>query len=294
MSLLATAGFEIFSSCDVASPLTPTRPYLVNNFDPLQSPNTKHKACQTPKTSPRNKSYSPTSAEVCVLPSDLVCVGLSDELGADHWGLKIIKLVAFPELITRPSRPSVPSVPIPYTQKYQTLLFKSPPNPDPLARKSSPTSSDSSFSSGDDSDDGYWSHSPETTESHSSNLSHVSRCHSDIFSPRLSKQILSSGSKPRTLNVTNQLHPPPNSGSKVPFLSYTRTSEGLSLTTDVYVLSTLVPPSERHMVNSSGELDDADSRSMNGSAGDVFQNEEVHQNILSCLQINLQRFGLGI
>lgn len=44
------------------------------------------------------KSLSPTSAPVDVLPSDLVCVGLSDAQ-VDVWSLKILKLVAFPELI---------------------------------------------------------------------------------------------------------------------------------------------------------------------------------------------------
>ncbi|KAF8897818.1 hypothetical protein BD779DRAFT_1492598 [Infundibulicybe gibba] len=53
------------------------------------------------QVSPRQKSHSPTSGEVNVLHTDLTCVGLSDELGIDHWGLKIVKLVAFPDLIPR-------------------------------------------------------------------------------------------------------------------------------------------------------------------------------------------------
>lgn len=45
------------------------------------------------------KSHSSSGSEVCILEPDLACVGLSNDLGVDQWGLKIVKLVAFPELI---------------------------------------------------------------------------------------------------------------------------------------------------------------------------------------------------
>lgn len=45
------------------------------------------------------KSHLSSGSEVCILQPDLACVGLSNDLGVDQWGLKIVKLVAFPELI---------------------------------------------------------------------------------------------------------------------------------------------------------------------------------------------------
>ncbi|PCH40814.1 hypothetical protein WOLCODRAFT_24290 [Wolfiporia cocos MD-104 SS10] len=46
----------------------------------------------------RAQSHSPSGCEVSLLTPDLTYVGLSDD-NADIWGLKIIKLVSFPELI---------------------------------------------------------------------------------------------------------------------------------------------------------------------------------------------------
>lgn len=46
----------------------------------------------------RSSSHSPSGCEVAVLDPDLTCIGLSDD-NADVWGLKIIKLVAYPDLI---------------------------------------------------------------------------------------------------------------------------------------------------------------------------------------------------
>lgn len=62
---------------------------------------------------PRSHSHSPSSCEVRALPSDLTVVGLADD-SADIWGLKIVKLVAFPELIPGVARGSRSSVPHSY------------------------------------------------------------------------------------------------------------------------------------------------------------------------------------
>jgi len=75
----------------------------------------------------------------------------------------------------------------------------------------------------------------------------------------------------------------------VGFFSFTRTSEGSSLTTDVSLLASLFPPDERHMVICSGELDAV------ANATTDFETEENDDNsggILKCLQIDLRRFGL--
>jgi len=317
MSLLASAGFEIYSG-DAASPIQPTGPYpfqtsevhpstLPENHlprarsvtDPTLQTTAPSHLSQIGRTAlgvQRKKSHSPTLADVRLLPSDLACVGLSDDPGVDHWGLKIVKLVAFPELISSSACPrsALAATISPYTEKPSSLLFDLAPA---VSLHNSPTSSSSSLLS-EDEDDGYFSHSP-PAESYSPNLTPASRCHSDTF-----RKPPSMRSRPKKSTAyTSQNHKwtasiPSLSLAPVPFLSYTRTSEGSSLTADVYVLSTLFPPSERHMVNSSGELDDADQRVKNGigaaEPGYSPDDETLPQmNILSCLQIDLQRFGLG-
>ena len=58
-----------------------------------------------PRSSSRDTFASSDDTEVTVLDADLTCVGLSEE-NADIWTLKIVKLIAFPELILNKSRPS--------------------------------------------------------------------------------------------------------------------------------------------------------------------------------------------
>lgn len=90
----------------------------------------------------------------------------------------------------------------------------------------------------------------------------------------------------------------------VPFFSFTRTPEGSSLTGSVSLLAALFPRSERHMVICSGELDDLDSGS--SESGDDYGEEagpdedegDDASDIgthgpLKCLQIDLQKYGLG-
>lgn len=301
MCLLASAGFEIYSG-DGASPIRPIRsyPFQTSEDHPSASPDdhlprarSVTDPSQTTTPSQRKTSHSPTLADVRLLPSDLACVGLSDDPGVDHWGLKIVKLVAFPELISSSVFPrSALATTSPYTEKHSSLLFDL--TPAVPFQNSSPKSSGSSLLS-EDADDGYFSHSPQA-ESYSPILTPASRCHSDTFrnTPSRSKKSTSQNHKWTASIPSLPLAPP----SGLPFLSYTRTSEGSSLTGDVFVLSTLFPPSERHMVNSSGELDDADQRLKNGMGaaelGYSPDDETLPQmNILSCLQIDLQRFGLG-
>ena len=314
MCLLASAGFEIYSS-DAASPIRPTRPFPfqtpeVHSSALPDNPLTRARSATDPtsqttapshpshigRTTPgvqRRLSHSPTLADVRLLPSDLACVGLSDDPGVDHWGLKIVKLVAFPELICSSGFPrsALAATKSPHTEKPSSLLLDLTPA---IPLHSSPTSSSSSLLS-EDEDDGYFSHSPQA-ESYSPNLTPASRCHSETFRnsvpPRSKKSNVHKSQNHKRTAPIPRLPLSPDSG--VPFLSYTRTSEGSSLTADVYVLSTLFPPSERHMVNSSGELDDADQRLKNGMGHSPDDETLSQMNILSCLQIDLQRFGLGI
>ncbi|KAG6878566.1 hypothetical protein C0993_003021 [Termitomyces sp. T159_Od127] len=267
--------------------------------------------------SPRKNSMSPNAGDVHLLPSDLACVGLSEELGADHWGLKIVKLVAFPELILSPAPPPyVPQIPVssPVIRPPLFPLLKSPSplfelSAPALSRKysSSPTGSDSSASSSED--DGYFSHSPQTKSSLSV-VTTASRSQTDLreLSPNMcspfkhrSRHIMQPFSPLLPTSCNSTIAPDPGmpsvKGSQIPFFSYTRTAEGSSLTADVYILAALFPPPERHMIICSGELDAADNR-LNGPhpLDDFLDDEETSDSegsILSCLQIDLQRFGLG-
>lgn len=222
--------------------------------------------------SPRLKSHSPTAGEVRILSPDLACVGLSDDLGIDHWGLKIIKLIAFPDLIptphstiTQPSSTLKKSVTIPIPSS------RSPPALDLFlgneflvkdyssSENSSPTSSD---------EDGYFSHSPQSVSTSLLSIN-PSHSHSDLALTAsgyksASKHPLSNGRPPfppiSVETESSRTASAQKSPSKIPFFSFTRTAEGSSLTADVNVLAALFPPKERHMVICGGELDAADLR----------------------------------
>lgn len=266
----------------------------------------------------RSKPQSPMKGEVHILSPDLVCVGLSDELGVDHWGLKIVKLVAFPDLIplqtsnkTSPMS-SYPSVLSPLSELHSPVLMR-------LGRRRVSTSSTSSSSSSED--DGYFSHSP--TQHFSSLPTSASRSYTDLSKSTLStslkppsKHIISTicpitpihetkpSHVPGALSIITDTHTlggcqaPSNTEileSRIPFFSFTRTSEGSSLTAEASVLAALFPPYERHMVMCSGELDAADARN-NGlyDAPDELEETACNQGgIFKCLQVDLRKFGLG-
>jgi len=276
-------------------------------------------ASQTPRT----KSHSPTSGEVHILSTDLTCVGLSDE-NVENWGLKIVKLVAFPDLIpscsSHISRSVMTTTKSPYSNdradsQAQTPLFDTFSSlSSHILHEEPQTASDSSSSSSDD--DGYFSHSPRGNHSTSSLVTSASRSYPDLTTPTTfkssSKHVISTLSPLSTVNptfksaqsvpsslsiTTDDSTPSQLDTSKVPFFSFTRTPEGSSLTTDVSLLATLFPPLERHMVICSGELDAADNRNIQGieSSSDD-EGDEDHldaQGTLKCLQIDLRRFGLG-
>jgi len=267
--------------------------------------------------SPRSKSHSPTSSEVRMLGPDLACVGLSEEFGVDHWGLKIVKLVAFPDLIP----------PSPRTTSYSPYQ-----NSDPSGLASDLTSAlftghrggisdDSCSCSSSSDDDGYFSHSPQNVSTTSLTTTNTSRSYSDLksvsYDPSLyktpSKHFISTISPltpitpkkdaalplgPPVVSISTDSSPASKAETHIPFFSFTRTPEGSSLTADVHVLATLFPQHERHMVICSGELDAADQRLEGHYSSD--EEEDDHDSDLfrgsssyKCLQIDLRRFGLG-
>lgn len=269
---------------------TMTRSRSVTDPNPPKEGRLKEVKLPLPQTCPD---------DVQLLPSELTCVGLSDELGVDNWGLKIVKLVAFPDLISAakplPLSPSSVTTPSIYSsESTSSSIFDFSPT------VVSSASSCSGSSSSDDEDD---------YSSHLSSLKSSSSLTEVDFKLK-SEKITSLFELPsndlhspvhQKIPLSSTTVAPSTSGSQVPFFSYTKTPEGCSLTADVYILATLFPPHERHMVICSGELDAADERIANGTVSSDDDNEEDDDDssyslgsALRCLQIDLQRFGLGM
>ena len=341
MALFELAGFHLYSANSNSSNPSHFSPIIRDDYRSTEStPNSTHStgavlissidiplcnngvkpaasdAVSTGQQSPRYKSHSPTPGEVRMLIPDLACVGLSDELGVDHWGLKIVKLVAFPELI--PSFHKSTSHPVTESSPEAHLIN---PHLSHSFRSSMFGDGDSDSDSSSGGDDGYFSHSPENV-SVASLGSNTSRSYSDLpsvsHSPKLrrspSKHYVGSITPPGLSPILPKLQPPlpysispfteihksrsvlPKTDPRVPFFSFTRTLEGSSLTADVHLLATLFPPHERHMVICSGELDAADSHLEGDSSDecDEFDDLSSKSNSLKCLQIDLRRFGLGM
>lgn len=339
MTLFELAGFHLYSSSS-NSPVSSHFSIIRDDYYPIESTSSKSprspgavltrsisnvdippltplceniKSISAPDDTPSTGSHSVTSGEVRMLLPDLACVGLSDEFGVDHWGLKIVKLVAFPDLI--PSfHPSISSLNADLTTPY----LSQPSGPDLTSQSTFliPGDEDSDTSSSSSEDDGYFSHSPENA-SIASLGSNTSRSYSDLPSVSHSPKSIRSPSKhvaniaPLSPIIPKSQPPLPypvpsftgvptssrsaaaKTDSRVPFFSFTRTLEGSSLTADVHLLATLFPPHERHMVICSGELDAADSR-LGGESSHECDETDHLSNALKCLQIDLRRFGLGI
>ncbi|KAG2369694.1 hypothetical protein BDR07DRAFT_1604526 [Suillus spraguei] len=290
-----------------AIPLHPINLTTSPDDSPASSP-THHKPPS------RHKSHSPTSGEVRVLTPNLACVGLSDD-SVDTWGLKIVKLVAFPELIPVRERPSRS----PKSQSRNAHSTNQVPQSS-SSRKRYSDSSDAFSSSSDDEEEGYFSHSPlGNLSSTSLQSSATSRSFPDLstcvpsqtgplrhsakhivaplapLSPLESK--LASHRKPtfHCMDAPVTIKKPADETIRgmVPFFSFTRTQEGTSLTTDVSLLAALFPPNERHMMICAGELDTLDAQSSSTDSDSEDDEDTLSSGgALKCLQIDLRRFGL--
>ncbi|KAH8830326.1 hypothetical protein DL96DRAFT_1592451 [Flagelloscypha sp. PMI_526] len=215
------AGFDLYSDNPNRSPSPISSPAL----SPISESDDRHTSTNTSLGSVMSelndnlgqslttRTRSP-AGKVELLPSSLACVGLADT-EKDSWILKIMKLVAFPDLI-------------PSSESSSLSL--------PAAERALPTEA------------------PQTSGSDGRN---------DIDSD----------------------HPkfPPR-----PFFSFTVSSDGSSLTTDVVELATLFPPSERYMVKNGGELEAEDLK----RTCSFHVNQLEDDTTLKCLQIDLQKFGL--
>ncbi|KAK1228440.1 hypothetical protein PQX77_008503 [Marasmius sp. AFHP31] len=255
------------------------------------------------RTPSKAKTSSPMSGEVHLLDSDLTCVGLADD-SVDYWSSKIIKLVAYPDLIPCPSRDNKASQP---ETVDRSAARRSPSSQSLADDQSSPYMSDD-----EDREDGYFSHSPNLSTSSllTSLTSPSSRSSTDLSGvpdiqasgktlPVLSgqrpysKHLMGFGgplsplspiqTEPEFLSRTPtaavkvpklntmSLSPerfrrakPESPPPRVPFFSITRTPEGSSLTTDAELLAMLFPAKDRYMVICGGELEAADQRIVEG------------------------------
>ncbi|KAF8559190.1 hypothetical protein OG21DRAFT_1474571 [Imleria badia] len=258
----------------------------------------------------RDKSHSPSCTDVTILPSKLACVGLADD-SVDSWSLKIVKLVAFPDLI--PVKELHSGCNYGTTKVSTSTKLDEITIPSFLSWPRRGSDSTDSVSSSSEDDEGYLSHSPHR-DPPSMLPTTCSRSYPDISlaipsltpsfrpaakylvsqvptlsplefkSPLLSRSAVYSPADKQM----NSIYP------RVSFFSFTRTSEGSSLTTDVSVLAALFPPGERHMLICAGELDTLDAHANSDSDSDQEQNSDalLEGGTFKCLQIDLRRFGL--
>ncbi|KAI0772105.1 hypothetical protein BD413DRAFT_604214 [Trametes elegans] len=275
----------------------------------------------------RTPSHSPSGCDVRVLSPDMTCVGLSDD-SADTWGLKIVKLISFPELIVGTSvAPTVPEkrtrharVPSPLElsalpeEHIHVLSFgegevgsgsdtttrvgPESPKKDPAAADDveSPIAElvrgppDDTLDGDDSSDDG------ENARRCRPKLAHLD----SLRTAKAASQGSPVSPRSRSTSTSSSESAPP---PLVPFFSFTRTPEGSSLAAPVSLLAALFPASERHMVMCSQELDILDSQNASperweeedgGLLDDADTDGELPepQGTLKCLQIDLRKFGL--
>lgn len=265
--------------------------------------------------SSRDKSHSPSCTDVTILSSKLACVGLAED-SVDSWSLKVVKLVAFPDLIPVKEKGShllhrsgcnYATTKVSTSKKFDKITI-----PSLLSWPRRGSDSTDSVSSSSEDDEGYLSHSPRrdlpsilpTTCSRSYPDISLAIPPSTSFRPAAKHLV----SQVPTLSPVEFESPPLNRSAiyspadrqmnslypRVSFFSFTRTSEGSSLTTDVSVLAALFPPGERHMLICAEELDTLDAANSD-SDSDQDQNSDAlsEGGTFKCLQIDLRRFGLG-
>jgi hypothetical protein len=286
ISILTSAGFSMYTA-DSSLLFTPAAsvPQSPNGSEEFPTPATCDDAphaddgtngCSATSSEPRGKSHSPASVgQIRVLSSDLVCVGLDDNI--DNWGLKVIKLLAYPDLIFAPESSGHRSQP----QPRRSGSTSSPVNDKSTGSDDLDADGNNSSDSSDIDEEGYFSDSPQTDKSTSSvytSASLSSRSQTDVIS---SIKLPSTSPSKHLINIVFPMSPiavpvapsstrsslristdlgdgaqvSPEPKYKVPFFSFTRTMEGCSLTTNVRLLAALFPPHERHVIMCSGQLE---------------------------------------
>ncbi|KAI0650557.1 hypothetical protein C8Q79DRAFT_1006811 [Trametes meyenii] len=322
-----TASSSSSRSRDLLQSMSPSQdgPLDADAID--HASNSVPKGTPAPETRPtlsRTTSRSPSACDVRVLAPDITCVGLSDD-SADTWGLKIVKLVAFPELIVGPSG-------TPVRASENRAHSVSPRSPAELSALPEEHIHVVSFGEGDvgSGSDTTTRVAPESPKKDPMVGDDVEACVVEDVSgdepsdgddsseegdndngrsrrPRLEhldtlRTVKISSDSPRsrsTSTSSSESSPPP----LVPFFSFTRTPEGSSLAAPVSLLAALFPASERHMVMCSEELDILDSRNASPERWEEEEEEASDdedtggalpepEGMLKCLQIDLRKFGL--
>ncbi|KAJ7721183.1 hypothetical protein DFH07DRAFT_858084 [Mycena maculata] len=217
----------------------------------------REKAFSTPTSGPPKPSASPVRA-VRVLAPDLACVGLADD-AADHWALKIVKLVAFPDLIplpsplrARPRRPATVDEDAGYFSHSPSPTIGEPdlePDPGPEVAKEDENEHENVIMNGNAGVQPSRARPvPSRLDALPSPLAWLQPPDTDA-DPSVNEE-----PQPLADVQKSQSGPEP----RIPFFSFTRTPEGSSLTAGARVLAALFPRAERHMVICAGELDAAD------------------------------------
>ncbi|KAH9850765.1 hypothetical protein C2E23DRAFT_734336 [Lenzites betulinus] len=277
-----------------------------------------------PRPTPtRTPSHSPSGCDVRVLSPEFTCVGLSDDT-VDTWSLKIIKLVAYPDMIlgaaaperrVRPPRPRSPSLLSALPEEHirvislsegevgsgsdtTTRVAPESPKRDPITEDDpdSPITKHKDELAAGDTDEDTSSDDGDDARSRRPRLQHLDTLRTIKGGAKDSPRSPRSRS---TSSSSSELDPPP----LVPFFSFTRTPEGSSLAAPVSLLASLFPANERHMVMCSQELDMLDSRNASPERwveeADTFDDDEDTdgalpdpEGMLKCLQIDLRKFGL--
>ncbi|KIY49497.1 hypothetical protein FISHEDRAFT_41272 [Fistulina hepatica ATCC 64428] len=325
LHLFAELGFVLYagdsSDLIISHPPSLTASPSIGRRQPNYDPNTPTRSSSLESKKPErqtSKSPSPVVGEVSILSPNLACVGLND-VEVENWSLKLVKLIAYPELIVRPDTPRssrTSSLVTPVNEAIdltasgflrKSLAFDFPlPSPSEDAEDSgyhSPISSPSVLSPTRSLTDLPPPSSPTHCSADGRSPTHIATPIpplSPIHPPppflRSSMRSLSQGRSPSESIMRHReiWPPPPPAVNRVPFFSYTHTCEGSSLTTDVALLAILFPPAERHMVICAGELDAADARhAIPGGDDTDYEDEDSDNGTLKCLQINLRRLGLG-
>ncbi|KAH9833754.1 uncharacterized protein C8Q71DRAFT_860029 [Rhodofomes roseus] len=280
----------------------------------------------------RSHSHSPSGCDVSVLVPDLTYVGLSDE-HAEMWGLKIVKLVAYPDLIvgtgaghsassSESAGPSSPVSPLEATAAAADVSVRIADAVSRIEGGGSGSDTTTRVGAGSDKEDIALYEHTEQCMPWEEDLGDAESSDEDGYfssSPRLGQSDLLSGARPPLMHheTVDTVHPArpnlagrsrsdsssstssssagPSTSPLVPFFSFTRTSEGSSLTAPVSLLAALFPPNERDMVICSDELFNLDSRqaSPERDADEESEDEDgTPQGPLRCLQIDLRKFGL--
>ncbi|KAF7355523.1 ACT-7 domain-containing protein [Mycena sanguinolenta] len=211
----------------------------------------------TPTAMPsKPKSKSPSNVplrDVSTLAPDLACVGLADD-AADHWALKIVKLIAFPDLIPLPAL-TAPSYPFVYRR---STIEEQKEDDGYFSPSMEETDQDAGHENDVQSTENAKSVSPSPAQPVPSRLDGLPALLGANESPEWPKV----NHEPQTVNgygTPRQAQDPrPLVEYTIPFFSFTRTPEGSSLTTGARILAALFPRSERHMVICGTELDAAD------------------------------------